>query len=112
MARLIATLLTVAFALQPAVGQERALDGRIFGELLPFVDLEDVSMEVNGITNVIYNVPGQHEDPAKAATGLSRVELEQLDKAIHEDIANAFRRRAVPLRLIRESGDLTPRLVV
>lgn len=65
MARLMASFLTVGFALPPAVGQERAPDGRSFGELLRFVGLEGVSVEVNGITGVMYNVPGQHEDPAK-----------------------------------------------
>ena len=112
-ARLIATLLIAAGVVQPAAGQERAPDGRVFGELLPFVELKSVSVEVNGITNVIHNVPGDHRDPAKAATGLSGVELEQLEKSIHEDIAAAFRRRAVPLiGPNRESGDLRPRLVV
>ena len=71
-----------------------------------------MSVEVNGITNVVHNIPGYHEDPFKAATGLSRGELDQLENAIHEEIVVAFQRRAIPLIRIRESGEVRPRLVV
>lgn len=103
-----------------ACGQERdAASGQIYGELLPFVGLEGVRVQILGIQGVFYNRPtvlgeSPPDDPGKAITGLSRTELAQLQRAIIDDIAEAFRRRGVPLLVGRseQSPDVTPRLEV
>jgi hypothetical protein len=81
--------------------------------LLPFVGLVGVRIQVLGIQGHIYNIRSASSDPAKDATGLSREELEQLQRAIMDDIAEAFRRRGVPLlERSGQSPDVTPRLEV
>jgi hypothetical protein len=90
-----------------------APNGQIYRELLPFVGLEGVRVQVLGILGIIYNIPNASLDPAKDATGLSQTELEQLHRAITVDIADAFRRRGVPLLERNEqSPNVTPRLEV
>jgi hypothetical protein len=113
MQRFVAICCLAACVARPAAAQERGTNGQIFGEILPFVGLDGVRVEVTGILGVIYNLREVNEEPAKAATGLSRTELEQLDRAIHSDVADAFRRRGMPwLRPGQESPDVRPRLVV
>ena len=98
---------------QVAFCQERAPNGQIYGELRPFVGLEGFAVQVLGLRGNIYNIPGASADPAKDATGLSSSELEQLDRAIRDDIVIAFRERGVPLLDgARQSPDTTPRLEV
>ena len=80
-----------------ASAQERLPSGRIPGELQPFIALDGISVELNGITNVVYHVP------AKDVTGLSQQQLDELERAIQEDIAAALRSHGVPLRSNRES---------
>jgi hypothetical protein len=96
-----------------AFSQERAPNGEIYGELRPFVGLEGVTVQVLGLRGIMYNVPGASADPAKDATGLSSSELEQLDRAIRDDIAVAFREHGVPvLDGTRPPPDTAPRLDV
>ena len=45
MSRLIPTFLLVASLAGPVLGQQKAPDGRVFGELLPFVDLARIIHE-------------------------------------------------------------------
>ena len=98
---------------QVAFCQERAPNGQIYGELRPFVGLEGVTVQVLGLRGIIYNIPGASADPAKEATGLSSSELEQLDRAVRDDIAIAFREQGVPLLDgARQSPDTIPRLEV
>jgi hypothetical protein len=104
------SMLVVASA---AVGEQRAPNGRIYGELRPFVGLEGVTLQVFGLRGIIFNVPGASGDPAKDATGLSSGELAQLDRDIHDDIMRLFNERGVPvLERVQESPDTTPRLEV
>jgi hypothetical protein len=113
MTRVLAVCCLMFFVARPTWAQERAPNGRIYGELLPFVGLEGVRVQVLGILGAIYNIPNASLDPAKDATGLSQTELEQLHRAITDDIANAFRRRGVPLlERSEQSPDVTPRLEV
>jgi hypothetical protein len=99
---------------RPTCAQERAPNGQIYGELLPFVGLNGVRVQVLGtLLRAIYNLPVSSPDPAKDATGLGQTELEQLNRAITDDIADAFRRRGVPLLGRSEQyPDVTPRLEV
>jgi hypothetical protein len=98
---------------QVALCQERAPNGQIYGELRPFVGLDGVTVQVLGLRGIVYNIRGASADPAKDATGLSSSELEELDRAIRDDITIAFRERGVPLLDGgRQSSDMTPRLEV
>src|SRR5262249_40645556 len=61
----------------------------------------------------IYNLPASSPDPAKEVTGLGQTELDQLYRAITDDVADAFRRHDVPLLERSEQfPDVTPRLEV
>jgi hypothetical protein len=81
-----------------AQGQERAPNGQIYGELLPFVGLEGVRLEVHGLGGAIFNTPGPVSgDPETTMTGLSRAEHEQLEQVIRADIEEAFRTDSIPL---------------
>jgi len=76
------------------------------------VGLHGVGIEVRGIGG-IFNVPGQVADPAKAATGLSQIELRKLDASIRRDVEETCRRREVPLLLPDQlNPDARPTLVV
>jgi hypothetical protein len=118
-ARVLAACCLALCVARPTCAQERAPDGRIYGELLPLVGLNGVRAQVVGMLpgsiGAIYNIRGgpTSPDPAKDVTGLGRPELEQLHREIVEDIADAFRRRGIPL-LERggQSPDVTPRLEV
>jgi hypothetical protein len=83
----------------PAAGrQERAPNGAIYRELLPFVDLDGVRVQITGLGGAIFNVPGPIAgDPETTLTGLSRAEHEQLDRLIRADIDEAFRTSGIPL---------------
>lgn len=114
MTRLLAAVCYSMLSIPPvAFCQERAPNRQIYGELQPFVGLAGVTVQVLGLRGIIYNIPGASTDPAKDATGLSSSELEQLDRAIRDDIAIAFREQGVPLLDgARQSPDTTPRLEV
>jgi hypothetical protein len=108
---LFATVLLTSVT--PAGGQERAPNGQIYGELLPFVGLDGVRVEVVGLGGVIFNVPGVVGDPETVVTGLSRAEQQQLDEIIRADIAEAFRIGSIPLLATDGSaGDVRPRLAI
>jgi hypothetical protein len=114
MTRLLAAICCSLLSIPPmAFCQERAPDGQIYSSLRPFVGLEGVTVQVLGLRGIIYNLPGASEDPAKDATGLSSGELEQLDRAVRDDIATAFREQSVPLlEGARVPADTSPRLEV
>ena len=80
-----------------AARQERGPTGEIYGELVPFVGLSGVRVEVNGLGVGKNTAPDWVADPAKAMTGLSHAEHEQLGQAIKTDIAETFRANAIPL---------------
>jgi hypothetical protein len=110
---LAAACCSMLFIPQVAFCQERAPNGQVYGELRPFVGLEGVTVQVLSPRGIVYNIPGASADPAKDATGLSSTELEQLDRAIRDDIVIAFKERGVPLLAGgRQSPDTTPRLEV
>jgi hypothetical protein len=97
----------------PIGGQERAPNGRIDNELLPFVALTGVRVEVRGLSGAIFNVPGVVGDPETVVTGLSRASQQQLEGSIRADIAEAFRMGSIPLLASTASGsDVRPRLVI
>jgi hypothetical protein len=96
-----------------AVCQERAPNGQIYGELRPFVGLEGVTVQLVGLSGIIYNIRRGSEEPAKDVTGLTSGELKQLDRDIRNDVVIAFRERGVPLlERGQQSPDTTPRLEV
>jgi len=93
---LVAALLAVAAPV--AKGQERAPNGEIYRELMPFVGLEGVRLEIMGLGGAIFNTPGPvNGDPETTLTGLSRAEHEQLERVIRADIDEAFRTSGIPL---------------
>jgi len=94
---LFATVL-LAWVAPLAGRQERAPNGEIYRELLPFVGLDGVRLEITGLGGGVFNVPGGVVgDPETAVTGLSRAEHQQLDQVIRADIAEAFRTGGIPL---------------
>jgi hypothetical protein len=97
----------------PIAAQERAPNGRIYNELLPFVGLTGVRVEVAGLGGGIFHVPGVVGDPETVVTGLSRATQQQLDADIRADISEAFRAANIPLLASSASGtDVTPRLAI
>ena len=113
MIRMLAACALTLCVAGPTRAQERAPNGQIYGELLPFVGLEGVRVEVFGLRGMIFNIPGASSDPVKEATGLSQTERDALHRAIVDNIADAFRRRGVPLLGHSEqSPDVTPQLHV
>jgi hypothetical protein len=92
----------------PLYAQERATNGQIYNDLLPFVDLKGVRTEIRGLEGGIFNVAGGVTgDPETALTGLSRVQHEQLDQAIRTDIAEAFRSAGIPILISSGSANET-----
>jgi hypothetical protein len=83
-------------------GQERSSTGTIYNDLIPFVDLKGVRVEIKGLGGGIFNVPEVVGDPETAITGLSRTQHEQLERAIRADISEAFRVDGIPL--LQSSG--------
>ena len=99
-ARLVRFLFATALLTlwQPVAGrQERAPNGEIYRELLPFVGLAGVRLEVTGLGGALFNLPGVVSDPETAVTGLSRAEREQLNRTIRADITEDFRNGGIPL---------------
>jgi len=111
--RTAAAALAFACILQSASAQERAPNGEIYNELRPFVGLEGVRVQVFGLGGGVYNFRPQTADPAKAATGLSQRELDDLNRSVNDDIAAAFNQARVQMvTSSREAPDRTPRLEV
>lgn len=82
----------------PVAGvQERAPTGQIYGELLPFVGLKGVRVQITGLQGGIFNLPEPVADPEKAATGLSHAEREELAAAVRADVDDALQNGAVPV---------------
>jgi hypothetical protein len=95
--RIFVTAVLVAAGARIA-GQERAANGEIYRELVPFVGLDGVRVRVTGLGGSVFNVPGPVAgDPETTLTGLSRAEHEQLDRVIRADIDEAFRTSGNPL---------------
>lgn len=91
-------IVLLAVGAPAAQGQERAPGGQIYRELLPFVGLEGVRLEILGLGGRIFNTPGPVSgDPETALTGLSRAEHQQLERAIRADIDEAFQNSGIPL---------------
>ena len=112
MIRLVAATFWLILCIpQLAFCQERAPNGQIYNELRPFVDLGGVTVQLCCFSRV-FNLRGPSADPAKDSTGLSRTELAQLERDIHDDIASAFRERGVPLLQAGHESPDTPRLEV
>jgi hypothetical protein len=89
-----------------ATGQERAPNGQIYRELLPFVGLDGVRVEIHGLGGGVFNIPGPVTgDPETTLTGLSRAEHEQLERDIRTDIEGAFRNNRIPLLPTSGSSD-------
>jgi hypothetical protein len=111
--RAVLLLAVVLTWVTPIAGQERAPNGRIYNELLPFVGLTGVRVEVVGLGGAIFNAPGVVGDPETVVTGLSRASQQQLDADIRADISEAFRAASIPLLASSASGtDVTPRLAI
>lgn len=115
------TICLVIFSLPSSLGaQERAPGGQIYGELLPFVDLQGVRLEVRGLGGGIWNVPPgvpgrpeTFEDPETRTTGLSRAENDKLANVILADATEDFQRHGIPL--LKSDGtptETSPVLVV
>jgi hypothetical protein len=95
---ILCVILFLAVAPPAARGQERSPGGQIYRELLPFVGLEGVRLEIFGLGGGIFNTPGPVSgDPEKTLTGLSRAEHQELERTIRADIDEAFRAHAIPL---------------
>jgi len=110
---LFATVLLLTWVTPTTGGQERAPNGGIYGELLPFVGLDGVRLEVSGLGGGIFNVPSVVGDPETVVTGLSRAEHQELDELIRADIAEAFRTGGIPLLASdRSASELRPLLAI
>ena len=102
----ILVIILLAFGAPAAQGQERAPGGQIYRELLPFVGLEGVRLQIYGLGGRIFNTPGPVAgDPETTLTGLSRAEHQQLERAIRADIDEAFQNNGIPL--LSSGGDRT-----
>ncbi|HEY2433532.1 MAG TPA: hypothetical protein VGI12_12725 [Vicinamibacterales bacterium] len=104
----------LAIGVPAATGQERAPNGQIYRELLPFVGLDGVRVEIHGLGGGVFNIPGPITgDPETTLTGLSRAEHEQLERDIRSDIEEAFRNSRIPLLPSSGSADeVRPLLVI
>ena len=111
--RLLALLLISVATVSASGMQEHAANGQIYGELKPFVGLDGVRFQLNGLGGAIWNVAGVKGDPETTITGLSRAEHEQLYQSIRADTAAAFRAAGIPLLENKEDVPETlPNLVV
>jgi hypothetical protein len=89
-----------------ATDQERAPNGQIYRELLPFVGLDGVRLQIRGLGGGIFNTPEPVTgDPETTLTGLSRAEHEQLERDIRTDIEETFRNNRIPLLATSGSAD-------
>src|SRR5262245_4626958 len=110
-ARVAFVLLFISVA--PAVPQERAPNGAIYRELVPFVNLNGVQLEIRGGGGFIWNVrPPAPADPEAETTGLSRSERDRLFEAIRSDATESLRLAGIPLLEPGVSSDKPPRLVI
>jgi hypothetical protein len=97
----------------PAVPQERAPNGAIYRELVPFVNLNGVRLEIHGGGGFIWNFrPPAPADPAVEITGLSRTERDRLFEAIKVEATESLRLAGIPLVEPGVSSDTPPRLVI
>jgi hypothetical protein len=106
-------VLTSSAASQVSSAQERAPNGQVYAELRPFVGLNGVRFEVEGLGGAIWNVVGVTGDPETTLTGLSGSAREQLYMQINADTTTAFRVASIPLLERAADGrDTRPRLVL
>ena len=95
--RLSVAVALLVSCLQVAAAQERAPNGEIYRELLPFVGLEGIRLQITGLQGGIFNVPGDVIDPEKTVTGLTHAEREELAKAVYADVDDVLRASGVPV---------------
>jgi hypothetical protein len=96
-----------------AVPQERSPNGAIYRELLPFVGLKGVQLEIHGGGGFVWNLrPPAAGAPETDITGLSRTESKQLLDAIEADATESLRLAAIPLMEARSTSERSPRLVL
>jgi hypothetical protein len=107
-------IVLLAVAAPTALGQERAPNGQIYRELLPFVGLEGVRLEIYGLGGGIFNIPGPvNGDPETVLTGLSRAEHQELERVLRADIDEAFRTGGIPILASGGSpDDVRPSLAI
>lgn len=74
--------------------QERAPTGQIYQELVPFVGLEGVRLEVHGLEGTIFDVV---PPIPKAVADRINAEHQQIDNAIRADTIDAFEHAGIPL---------------
>src|SRR3989442_3572630 len=96
-----------------AAPQERAPNGEIFRELLPFVGLNGVRLEIHGLGGLTWNIrPPAVADPDTEITGLSRTEQKQLFDAIKADATEGFRVASIRIVEAGSANESPPRLVL
>jgi hypothetical protein len=96
-----------------AVPQERAPNGAIYRELLPFVGLKGVQLEFHGGGGNVWNLrPRPTGDLDTQFTGLSRIDRKQLVDAIQVDATETLREATIPLIEVGSSNEKPPRLVL
>jgi hypothetical protein len=111
--RALLTAVVLAFGGALVQAQERAPSGQVYGELLPFVGLEGIRLQIRGLSGGIFNVPGYEADPEKAATGLTAAQRLELAQAVQADVDEALRQGSVPVLAESGSGsDTRPLLVI
>jgi hypothetical protein len=111
--RLIVAFVFSLLNVAAAVPQERAPNGAIYRELLPFVDLKGVRLEIHGGGGIVWNLrPRPTGDLDTQFTGLSRIERTQLVDAIQADATETLREAAIPLIETGSSNEKPPRLVL
>ena len=91
--------------------QETGPNGHIYRELLPFVGLKGVQLEIRGVGGVTYNLRGSVENPEFEFTGLSRTDGEQLVATIKADATEVLRLADIPLMTAGDANEKSPRLV-
>jgi hypothetical protein len=95
------------------VPQETGPNGEIYRELLTFVGLKGVQLEIRGVGGVTYNLRGLEEnpDPEREFTGLSPTEREQLVATIKTETTEVLRLADIPLMKAGDANERSPRLV-
>ena len=94
------------------VQPERGPNGEIYRELLPFVGLKGVQLEIHGVGGHIWNLrPPTVENPESEITGLNRTEREELVATIKAEAADGLRLADIPLMKAGDANEKTPRLV-
>lgn len=111
--RLIVAFAFSLMSVAAAIPQERAPNGAIYRELLPFVGLTGVQLEIHGGGGNVWNLrPPPAGDPDTEITGLSRTERKQLADAIKADATKSLREAAIPLTEAGTAKEKSPRLVL